>query len=152
MAIVSVTRLRIRSVFDLPAFIRQALKSARQAEAADGFLGGRLMREARNAFWTVTVWKDLDSMEAFRIAGAHARIMHKLMEWCDEASVVHWEQEGAAVPSWEEAHRRMVKQGRASKVIHPSAGHMAHRIPAPRPGMFEGPIRPRREAASGVKK
>ena len=45
----------------------------------------------------------------------------QLAEWCDEASVVHWTQETADLPEWHEAHRRMVAEGRASRVRHPSA-------------------------------
>ncbi len=147
MPIVSVTRLRIRSIFYLPAFIPQTIRSIRQAEVASGFLGGRVMREARNAFWTMTMWQDAESMDNFRVKGAHGRAMPKLMEWCDEASVVHWTQETPELPSWEEAHRRMVREGRASKVTHPSAAHMAHRIPPPRPSLFQQQLHAKQASA-----
>jgi hypothetical protein len=57
--------------------------------------------------------------------------MGKLAEWCDEASVVHWNQETADLPKWHEAHRRMVAEGRPSRVRHPSPAHQALRIPPP---------------------
>jgi hypothetical protein len=57
--------------------------------------------------------------------------MRKLMEWCDEAAVVHWTQESAALPIWLEAHRRLQEVGRLSKVNHPSAAHLAHEFAAP---------------------
>src|SRR5687768_6400982 len=41
--------------------------------------------------------------------------MSKRFNWCDEASVVHWNQETVELPSWSEAHRRMVKDGRQSR-------------------------------------
>jgi hypothetical protein len=31
-------------------------------------------------------------MRAFMLSGAHQRAMPKLFNWCDEASVVHWNQ------------------------------------------------------------
>jgi hypothetical protein len=48
---------------------------------------------------------------------------------CNEASVVRWSQESAAIPGWEEAHQRMLTEGKLSKVKHPSqlqaSGHGA---------------------------
>lgn len=143
MPFVSVTRLRVRSIFYLPQFIVYALRSSRQAQKTAGFVGGRLMRDAGNAFWTLTVWTDAKAMEAYRISGAHKSAMPKLMHWCDEASLAHWTQDSAGVPVWNEAYERMVKDGRMSKVTHPSAAHSAHQIPPPRPSRFENEIHPR---------
>jgi hypothetical protein len=60
--------------------------------------------------------------------------MRKLLEWCDEAALVHWTQDSAQLPSWDEAHKRLQQEGRRSKVNHPSAAHTAFDIPAPRIG------------------
>jgi hypothetical protein len=54
------------------------------------------------------------------------------MQWCDEASVAHWEQEEGTLPSWEEADRRMRESGRASKVRYPSAEHASLNYQKPR--------------------
>ena len=142
MPFVSVTRLRVRSIFFLPQFIVHAMRSSRQAQRAPGFLGGRLMRDSRDAFWTVTVWRDAKAMDAYRTTGAHRAAMPKLLHWCDEASVVHWMQDSNDVPLWIEAHERMVKDGRPSKVNHPSPNHSSHKIPAPRASRFANEIRP----------
>ncbi len=131
MPLISVTRLRVRSWSYFPQFVWQSLKSARQAERSPGFLGGRLLRNPKNAFWTMTAWKDESAMSAFRGSGAHGSVMRKLLDWCDEAAVVHWIQEASELPSWQDAHRRMVKEGRPSKVNYPSAGQTSNRIPAP---------------------
>lgn len=142
MVFVSVTRLRVRSVFYLPQFVVSALKIAVQAQRSAGFLGGNLLREAGDVFWTLTIWGDAAGMEAFRTAAAHGSVMPRLLDWCDEASVGHWTQDAADVPSWQEAHRRMVEEGRRSKVRHPSAAHLANQIPAPRPGRVQYALRP----------
>ena len=71
--------------------------------------------------------------------GAHMKAMPKLLDWCDEASYVHWQQEGAELPSWAEAHRRMVTDGTLSKVKHPSPAQTAGKFPEPRRGGSEGP-------------
>ncbi len=61
----------------------------------------------------------------------HGPAMRKLLEWCDEAAVAHWIQDGADLPSWVEAHQRIQREGRRSKVNHPSAAQTAYDIPAP---------------------
>ena len=130
MALISVTRLRLRSVRYLLPFYWHSLKAARQARRAPGFLGGQLASERGRAYWTVTAWRDEATMRAYRDADAHRRAMPKLLGWCDEASVVHWQQDGPELPDMAEARRRMVVDGRVSKVSHPSPAHAAGRIAA----------------------
>jgi hypothetical protein len=142
MPFVSVTRLRVRSWRYLPQFVWQALKTGRQAERAGGFLGGRFLREAGNVFWTVTLWEDKEAMLAYRNAGAHRLVMPRLLEWCDEAAVAHWTQDGTDLPDWQEAHRRMTIEGRVSKVKHPSPAQEAKHFARPRPGRVERTFKP----------
>jgi hypothetical protein len=52
-------------------------------------------------------------------------------ERCDEAAVVHWTQDSPELPTWPEACQRLKKEGRRSKVNHPSAAHSAYEFPAP---------------------
>jgi len=70
------------------------------------------------------------------MAAPHGPTMRKLLEWCDEASLVRWAQETAELPTWAEAHRRLQSEGRTSKVKHPSPAHIAFTVAAPvlRPG------------------
>lgn len=129
---VSITRLRVRSFWLLPGFLFYSLRSANQAKRAPGNLGIGLLRDANNTYWTRTAWLDEAAMRAFMMAMPHRRAMGKLAEWCDEASVFHWNQETAELPDWHEAHRRMVQEGRPSRVRHPSAAHQALRFPPPK--------------------
>jgi hypothetical protein len=131
---VSVTRLRLRSLRYFAPFVLQSVRSAGQARRADGNRSTELLRDARTTFWTLTVWRDEAAMRAFMMSGAHRKVMPKLLEWCDEASIVHWSQDGGEPPTWAEAHRRMMAEGRRSKVNHPSPAHVAFEIPAPRTG------------------
>ena len=142
MALVSVTRLRMRSAWYLVPFMWEAMKIMRQAQRTSGFLGGRLLVEAKRVFWTVTAWEESSAMNVFRTQGAHGGVMPKLLEWCDEASVVHWTQLTDTLPSWKEAHYRMMKEGRPSKVKHPSAAQVAYEIPEPRVGRIEQTLHP----------
>jgi hypothetical protein len=73
--------------------------------------------------------------------------MPKLLNWCDEASVVHWTQDSGPVSEWSEAYRRMVEDGRTSKVDHPSAAQLVHEIPELVPTRFAGNLCPVQRSA-----
>lgn len=64
MALISVTRLRLRSVRYLPPFAWHALASTRQIRRAPGFLGGQVVGERGWGFWTITAWADEAAMRA----------------------------------------------------------------------------------------
>ena len=132
MVLVSVTRLRVRSWRYLVPFIFLALRSSRQAKRAEGNLAVSLLQDAKLAFWTRTVWTTESAMKSFMLAGAHGQAMRRLLEWCDEAALVHWTQESNQGPDWQEAHRRLQKEGRRSKVNHPSPNQEKYVIQAPR--------------------
>lgn len=125
MEICSLTRLRIRKYRYLPAFLIYTLRSTRQVRRSPGFLGGYLALGPRLAFWTVTSWKDLEAMRAFRASGAHLAAMPKLLLWCDEAAVATIEVSSDAVPEPAEAAARLSREGGRSKVRSPSAAHAA---------------------------
>jgi hypothetical protein len=131
MAVVSVTRVRVRSWRYLPAFLYRSTRSGAQAARSGGNLGVRLLADRGSAFWTTTSWESVEAMREFARAGVHGDTMRKLLEWCDEAALVHWTQAEGTLPSWEEAHRRLLAEGRTSKVNHPSEAQAAFRIPAP---------------------
>ena len=109
-----------------------ALLSSRQARRSRGNLGLKLLRDSNRAFWTLTAWQSEEDMRLFMMAGSHRRAMPKLLDWCDEASVAHWQQETSELPDWDQAHRKIVEQGRPSKVRFPSSDQIGQRIPAPR--------------------
>lgn len=71
-------------------------------------------------------------MKGFRGTAPHAKVMLRLVEWCDEAAYAHWIPNPAAMPSWLEAYEHLVDEGRLSRVAHPSAGHNARHFAKPR--------------------
>jgi hypothetical protein len=144
--LVSVTRLRLRSPLFLPGFALQAWRTQRQVRSSPGFLAGALLPDRRRTFWTMSVWESPEAMQAYVQGGAHRTAMPRLVAWCDEASVVHWSQDAAALPAWSEAERRMRETGRASKVRHPSAQQQALAF-APAQAGPAAEIRPRSNAA-----
>lgn len=128
----SVTRLRVGSLLNLPAFFCTALLLQRQAKGSPGFVGGRLLIDNLRTYWTLTAWENEKSMKAFRGSGAHGRAMPKLFHWCDEASYAHWTCTDEMIPQWREAYDHLLTEGRLSRVEHPSADHEAGRFPKPR--------------------
>jgi hypothetical protein len=132
MTFFSLTRLRVRSIRYLPLFAIYALRSIRQVKKSPEFQTGAVLRDRSWTFWTLTAWDQRESMRRYMMTGAHKSAMPHLMHWCDEASVAHWEQEESALPSWEEADRRIRESGRASKVNHPSPEHASLNYRKPR--------------------
>jgi hypothetical protein len=142
--LVSVTRLHTRQWRFLLPFAIYVWRSAQQAQHSPGFLGGALALEPPLGFWTFTAWSDEQAMRAFRNATPHMKAMPRLLEWCDEASYVHWQQENASVPTPAVAFERLRDGGKLSKVNHPSVPHAAGKTTAnaePTPGPA---LRPRR--------
>ena len=131
MPVISITRLRVRSLYYLPAFALRTLRIALQAKRAEGNLATRLLRDRKNTFWTATSWSSEAAMKAFMLAPPHGPAMRKLLEWCDEASLVHWTQSASDLPAWPEAYLRLLNQGRRSKANNPSSAHLAHAFPEP---------------------
>ena len=132
MPFVSVSRLRVRSWRYLPGFVIQSLRAVRQAKLADGSLAVSVLRDVDRAFWTRTVWRDEAAMRSFMRSGVHRRIMARLPEWCDEAALAHWVQDDNEPASGAEAHRRLQKEGRRSRVDHPSDAQRRFEIREPR--------------------
>jgi hypothetical protein len=111
MPFVSITRLRVRSWSYVPAFVVQTLRIARQAARAGGNLAVKLLRDRRKTFWTGTTWSSEDSVKAFMRAKPHGPAMRSLLNWCDEAALVHWTQVGEELPFWGEAPSEFSRKG-----------------------------------------
>src|SRR5689334_22075303 len=131
MPLISLTRLRLRSFRFMLPFAWQSHRISRQAEHTPGFVAGMVYgAPLRLTFWTATVWESETVMRGFRGAGIHQAAMSKLGNWCDEASVVHWNQPGSEVPDPDIALRRLQNEGRPLHVRFPSPDHAAGRIAA----------------------
>ena len=57
MALIAVTRLRVRSMRYLPRFFWLAFRSNTQVRRAPGHLATRVVNDARLAFWTMSAWE-----------------------------------------------------------------------------------------------
>lgn len=143
MPLISVTRLRLRSIRFVPALLWHGRLVTREIIRVQGFLTGKLFVDAKLTVWTMTAWNDLTSMRAFRDTGAHKRVMPHLANWCSEATSVHWEQESDHLPDWERAYERLVREGRVIYVKKPSGNQRERRFPEPcMPGRVQRDLRP----------
>ncbi len=107
MVLVSVTRLRLRSLRYLLPFLWYAVPAARQAKQASGNLGSQTRVTGGLVFWTLTLWQDETAMKMYRDSGVHLQAMPKLRRWCDQSASAHWQQEPAEFPSWPVAEERL---------------------------------------------
>jgi hypothetical protein len=130
MIFVSITRLRLKSAFQLVPFIWHTFKSGKQLTQSN-FIKGKTLLDKNLTFWTMTLWNNEADMRAYRNTDAHKLAMPKLQHWCNEASIVHWQQDGSDFPTWIEAHQKMQSEGRASKVKSPTQDHLSFNIPVP---------------------
>ena len=130
---ISITRLRLRSWFYLPGFFLAAGKCVNQAQESAGFIEGATIMDKKLAFWTITTWRDVASMKAYRGKGVHRDVMPKFANWCDEGSVANWEKAEGSLPDSKEVFEQMVALGRPSPVKYPSVDQAAMRFPAPAP-------------------
>ncbi len=133
MPIVSVTRARVRAIWLVLPFGLATSGVIRQVGRAEGFISGALLPDRRLTFWTMTAWRDEDAMRAFVTADPHRKAMPKFAEWCDEASVVNWEQTGSSLPAWSVVDEHMRRDGRPLRLRQPSADHGAMTFAPPRP-------------------
>lgn len=129
MPFVSVTRLRVKSIFYLIPFMRANEASVKELKASFGLLEGKELIDKNLTFWTMTIWEDEASMKTFRGSLAHRNAMQKLPNWCNEASYHHWIQEDNGCPTWNKASEKLFKEGKLSKVRNPSKAQAANEFP-----------------------
>ena len=128
MAVISVTRLRLRSLDYLPAFLEYADPAHAQAEQAPGNIHTLIRAQTETVYWTLSVWDNEASMRTYMMADAHGKAMPKLVEWSDEASTVHWNQESSELPSWDVAEQWMAEHGKFLPLKYPSEAHLQKRF------------------------
>ena len=131
MAVIVVTRLRLRDPALLDEFFPDAVAAIEQARKSEGNLGTDALADANNAWWTVTSWRDRRLMVAFVGNQPHRGIMDRLDHYCDEAAFVDWEQDSPDLPGWQTSHRHLVADGTAAELTRPSAANQTRAFPPP---------------------
>jgi len=131
VAVIVVTRLRLRDPAMLDDFFTDALAAIEQAQKSDGNLGVDALADANNAWWSVTSWQERRLMHSYVRTEPHRTIQSHLDRYCDEATFVDWEQDSADLPDWPTNWRHLVADGQAAELSQPSAAHQTREFPAP---------------------
>ena len=131
MAIIVVTRLRLKDPALLDDFFTDAVAALEQASKSDGNLGVDALGDANNAWWTVTSWRERRQMHSYVRSEPHQTIRSHLDRYCDEATFVAWEQDSPDLPDWQTNWRHLVADGLAADLTQPSASHQTREFPAP---------------------
>lgn len=131
MAVIVVTRLRLKDPARSDEFFRAAVAALEQATSSDGCVGADVLADANNTWWTVTSWSGRPAMRGFVGAEPHRATMARLDDWCDEATFVDWEQDGEDLPDWPTNYRRLVADGQVADLTHPSPAHGTRDFPPP---------------------
>ena len=131
MAVIVVTRLRLKDPGLLDEFFVDAVAAIEQAQKSDGNLGADALADANNAWWSVSSWQGRDPMRAFVSSQPHQDIMSRLDHYCDEATFVDWEQPGAELPDWQTSYQHLVADGQVAELTSPSPANQTRAFPAP---------------------
>jgi hypothetical protein len=131
MAVIVVTRLRLRDPSLLDEFFTHAVAVIEQAQNSAGNLGTDALAEANNTWWTVSSWQDRGSMRTFVDTEPHQTTMSMIDHLCDEATFVDWEQDSAELPDWQTSHQHIVADGQAAALSNASAANESRAFPAP---------------------
>ena len=132
MPIISSTRARIRSFIFVPVMLWHTSWSWYQLKESEGFIQGKGLLCFDRVFWTVTAWKDIDSMYLYRDQKAHSQAMPWLSKISDEVSFAYWEKDDYSLPSWKYIHSHMSKNARFYPLNEGSFNHNNKIICAPR--------------------
>src|ERR1700730_18287935 len=131
VAVIVVTRLRLKDPALLDAFFTDALAAIEQVQKSDGNLGVDALADANNAWWTVTAWQERRPMQSYVRTEPHRSIQSHLDRYCDEATFVDWEQDSPDLPDWPTDWGNLVADGQAAELTQPSAAHQTRDFPAP---------------------
>ena len=129
MPFISVTRLRVKSLFFLFSFMRANEASVKELKSSTGLLMGKELIDKKLTFWTITLWEDEESMIRFRGSLSHRNAMQNLPKWCSEASYHHWVQEENEYPNWTTISDKLYSEGKLSKVRNPSNAQITNQFP-----------------------
>ena len=107
--VVMASRLPLRRYRDVPAFLRASMDIRRQLAKAEGLLGyGLDAKLLRRTFWTLSVWRDGDTLDSFARANPHAARVQRIRPVMGPTTFVTWTVPGGQLPvTWTDARKRI---------------------------------------------
>lgn len=143
MPIIALTRLKLKSIMQLPKFVIENEAAVKQLRIAKGFIGGKTLIEPNLGLWTTTLWEDEESMKAYYTSGAHKALMPKLVIYACEAVTTHFDYPSKELPSWAFSYEQLMAKGKFSGILKdPSQDHQNHVMTFPKITFFSRQINP----------
>ncbi|WP_329520847.1 hypothetical protein [Spirillospora sp. NBC_01491] len=121
-ALVMASRLEVRSLRQVPGFLRASMSLWRQARRSPGAWGLGLRAEPlRRTFWTVSAWSGEKAVRAYARAEPHASTMRRKRTVVRESTFVFWNVPAEDLPiEWDEVERRIAAE-RERRAAAPAA-------------------------------
>ncbi len=142
MPYLSITRLKLKSLYYLVPFSIHTEQIVSQIRASPGFLQGKLLGTLDLSMRTATLWASAAEMRSFHQQGAHRQVMGKLDAWSSEAAAGHQVVTGDTFPSWGEMNQWLRTTGNFFPLSQPSQHHRDRIIPTPKWIIFQHQIFP----------
>lgn len=107
--VAQVTRLELRRFRHVPGFLIEALRIRRAAQQAPGAIGITLRAAPlRRSFWTLSIWTDQASVDAFVSHETHLATMRRFRSRMAGSRFLAWQLEpGTSPPTWDHALQRL---------------------------------------------
>lgn len=98
------TFLPLKSWVHVIPFLRMSSKVIKQAKGSKGAVNYAVKADfAKRHFWTLSIWRDQDSLRRFVMEEPHATAVRNFGEWAGEgAAFVEWISSGDSI-DWPEA-------------------------------------------------
>ncbi|UXX77767.1 hypothetical protein N7E81_10335 [Reichenbachiella carrageenanivorans] len=110
---VSITRLKLKSIWLLPKFAKQSGRVAKQAQDSPGYIKVKLSNRWFRYFYTLTLWRSRADMQQFVIHGDHKVAMQEWSKFATEVKALGYETEAA--PKWKEVRKRIATEGKTTR-------------------------------------
>ena len=105
---VSITGLRIKSIFHYPQFFWLATASMTQAQGSEGLIRADA-RMIDGVHHTLSIWKDEQSMRAFLLTGAHKQALQAFRRIATGKTLGYLT---TTPPDWSEVNEIWLRDGR----------------------------------------
>ena len=139
----TITRLKLKSAPQIPAFLKANEPTFEQVVRAEGFLAGKALLDFSGAAWTQTLWEKPENMKAFYLSGEHRKLMGSLNEFACEASTRSVELPDSRLPSWWAACKMLQQEARYSAILRePTTMHQQQKTPTLWFPLLSRPLRP----------
>lgn len=121
--LVMASRFELRSLKDVPRFLKLSMASWRQVKTAPGAYGASLIAQPTSrVFYTLSAWQDRTTLKAYADTDPHGDAMRAMRPKMRQSTFVFWQTDAEHLPiTWDEAKRRLAEKAAADA----AGGHAA---------------------------